>query len=180
MKESEEATYNMESVSKFKWQDAVGVLGVLIAVAGMADMPIGIRVFCFIACAVCMSISFFSQKTLDIRLRWVLSVAITIFMFVLSRSAVNKASEPNPIDKLTKQLDGQDEQHKFLEEFPLGFVVFETDAVTGSFTPTGARQGLETYAFNFQTAKILENTPTKITIRLPDVMKMARLLFQAT
>jgi hypothetical protein len=118
-----------------------------------------------------MSISFFSQETWDIRLRWVLSIALTIFMFVLVRFAVNKASEPNPIDKLAKQLDSQDEQHKFLEQFPLGYVVFETDAVTGSFTPTGARQGLEAYAFNFQKAKVVENTQTKITIRLPDVMK---------
>ncbi len=45
----------------FKWQDSLGVVGAILAVAGMIDIPFAVRIVCFIACAVCLSCSFVSH-----------------------------------------------------------------------------------------------------------------------
>ncbi len=58
-----------------------------------------------------------------------------------------------------------------LNEYPLGYVIFDTDTVSGAVTPYETRRGLEAYQFDFRPVRILENTATRIAIELPDVLK---------
>jgi hypothetical protein len=58
-----------------------------------------------------------------------------------------------------------------LNTYPLGYVIFDMDTVSGAVTPMETRRGMEAYQFDFRPVRILENTPTRITIQLPDVLK---------
>ena len=78
---------------KFKWQDALTVAGVLLAFAGMADMPLELRIVCFIACAICLPISFFGHRDWPLGVRWMLSVACVLFMGYVSFQAIKKTKE---------------------------------------------------------------------------------------
>jgi hypothetical protein len=57
-----------------------------------------------------------------------------------------------------------------LSEFPLGYVIFETDSVTQAVMPLEVRDGFENFKVNFSTVRVLENTPTQITLQLPDIV----------
>jgi hypothetical protein len=57
-----------------------------------------------------------------------------------------------------------------LSEFPLGYVIFETDSVTQAVMPLEVRDGLENFKVNFSTVRVLENTPTQITLQLPSIL----------
>lgn len=82
--------------SKFKWQDACGVVGVILAVAGMSDMPITLRVICFAACAVCLPISFLSNRTWIPLVRWASSIAAVLLMAYVGWNAW-RASRPRVV-----------------------------------------------------------------------------------
>lgn len=58
-----------------------------------------------------------------------------------------------------------------LEKYPLGYVVFTDDYLTGAVTPLEARRGFETYGFDFRPVRITQNTTDRIAIRLPDMLK---------
>jgi len=63
-----------------------------------------------------------------------------------------------------------------LNTYPLGYVIFDTDTVSGAVTPKVTQQGLEAYQFDFRPVRILENTRSRIAIALPDVLKNHRTL----
>lgn len=63
-----------------------------------------------------------------------------------------------------------------LNTYPLGYVIFDMDTVSGAVTPSEMRRGLEAYQFDFRPVRILEDTPTHIEIELPDVLKDHKLL----
>jgi hypothetical protein len=73
--------------SKFKWQDACGIVGVILAVAAMTDMPIVLRLICFSLCAVCLPISFFSHKNWPLWMRWFGSVVVVVLMVYVGWNA---------------------------------------------------------------------------------------------
>lgn len=81
---------------KFKWQDALGVIGALLAIGGMSDMPLVLRILCFAACAVCLPISFSSHKSWSISFRWFASIAVVFLMVYVSWAAIEKSSEHIP------------------------------------------------------------------------------------
>ena len=85
--------------------------------------------------------------------------------------------DPDKLNEIENLIKNQDEQQKFLSQYPLGYTIFQLDSVTGAVTPYQARQGLEAYEFNFKTAEIVENTATRISIRLPEVLKDGKPLF---
>jgi hypothetical protein len=58
-----------------------------------------------------------------------------------------------------------------LEQYPLGYVIFDMDAVSGAVTPVETQKGLEAYQFDFRPVRILENTQSRIAIQLPNVLK---------
>jgi len=58
-----------------------------------------------------------------------------------------------------------------LDQYPLGYVIFDTDYVTSAVTPLETRRGLEAYQFDFRKVQIVENTASRIAIQLPDVIK---------
>jgi hypothetical protein len=66
--------------ASFKWQDAVGVVGLIAGFGGINDLPITVRVLCFAACAVCFCISFYSHKNWRPSLRWPLSIGMCLLM----------------------------------------------------------------------------------------------------
>jgi hypothetical protein len=92
--------------AKFKWQDALGIFGVLLAVAGMNDMPVLLRVFCFLVAAVCMSISFVSHRNWSPLVRLSLSSGIFVFMILLSYFA---ATAESPVQEMMTALKLQDD-----------------------------------------------------------------------
>lgn len=65
---------------RFKWQDAVGILGLLLSVAGWTDMPIILRLVFFGAGAIFVPVSFFSHRDWPLRLRWLLSIPVVAFL----------------------------------------------------------------------------------------------------
>jgi hypothetical protein len=118
------ATYHFEvdqsdspKEPKFKWQDAVGLAGVLLAVAGMADLPLFFRISFFVCCAVCLPISFSSHKNWPIVVRWILSIAAVILLVFMALSVVNKASEENkPREHVPTAQENADATAKLLRE----------------------------------------------------------------
>jgi hypothetical protein len=69
--------------ANLKWQDAVGVVGLMAGFGGMNDLPIAVRVLCFAACAICFCISFYSHKDWWLSLRWILSGCVSLLMIGL-------------------------------------------------------------------------------------------------
>jgi hypothetical protein len=88
------------------------------------------------------------------------------------------APDSDKLNEIVNLIKNQDEQQKFLSQYPLGYTIFQLDSVTGAVTPYQARQGLEAYEFNFKTAEIVENTATRISIQLPEVLKDGKPLFK--
>jgi hypothetical protein len=72
-------------------------------------------------------------------------------------------------------LRSQNVQAKLLQEYPLGYAIFDVDAVSGAVTPEEAHQGLEAFEFDFRPVKIVENTDNHITIQLPNLLKDGKL-----
>jgi hypothetical protein len=64
----------------------------------------------------------------------------------------------------------------FLNEYPLGYAIFDMDTITGAVTPEQVRKGLETYQFDFTKVRIIENTASRIAIQLPDLLKDQKLI----
>jgi len=160
---------------KFKWQDALDVIGILLAVGGMSDMPIGFRVACFVACAICMCFSFVRHTEWPKSLRISSGFGVCVFMGILIGFALKKHSEKSPesvqIVQLKASIDSQDEQRRFLALYPLGYTIFDVNYVTGAVTPFQVRQGMEPFEFDFRSAGIRENTPAQISVQLPDIFK---------
>jgi hypothetical protein len=86
----------IEKQPKFKWQDALGVVGGLLAVGGMADMPLTLRILCFVGCAICLSVSFGSHRNWPKTIRWLLSIMVVGLMGFVSWAAIGKGSEHVP------------------------------------------------------------------------------------
>jgi hypothetical protein len=82
-----------EKEPRLKWQDAFGLVGVFLAIGGMADMPLPLRLLFFLACAICLPISFASHKTWPLWSRWVLSFLVVVLMGAMSWYAWKKAYE---------------------------------------------------------------------------------------
>lgn len=78
---------------KFPWQDALTIVGVLLAFGGMADMPLIFRVACFAGCAICLPISLFGRIDWPIWLRSLISVFVVLLMGFVSYSACEKSRE---------------------------------------------------------------------------------------
>lgn len=81
---------------RFKWQDGFGVAGVLLAVGGMTDMPLTLRIACLVACAICLPISFSSHRNWPVSIRWGLSIGIALLMAYMSWRTWEKSSEHIP------------------------------------------------------------------------------------
>jgi hypothetical protein len=77
--------------SRFKWQDAIGIVGLLIGFGGMSDMPLILRLICFGFCAVCLPFSFFSHKNWPVWIRWVSSAFVILFMVTVCVYVVKSA-----------------------------------------------------------------------------------------
>lgn len=79
--------------TKFKWQDTLGLVGMLLAIGGMADMPIVLQLVCFLGCVICLLISFINHKNWPVSVRWTLSIVVVILMGYMSWSAYQKGTE---------------------------------------------------------------------------------------
>ena len=103
--------------------------------------------------------------------------ALVLIVFAFGRGAwphkstVPPSDSSKQIDELLEVLRNPTEQQKLLIQYPLGYTIFDVDAVTGAVTPEQARQGLKPYEFDYRTVQITENTATHVTIRLPVVLK---------
>jgi len=113
---------------------------------------------------------------------------LLMFVVALVLYETNKytsAAETTPLDpdkaysQMMEFVNSGDEQRDLLKQFPLGYVTFETNAVTGAVTPLDSRRGLEAYEFDFTKVKILENTENDISIRLPDVLENGNVIMGA-
>jgi hypothetical protein len=70
---------------KLKWQDALGVVGVLLAIGGIAEMPLKFRVFCFVAANISLVVSFWGHVKWPTMWRWTSSGIVTVvFVFVIT------------------------------------------------------------------------------------------------
>jgi hypothetical protein len=63
-----------------------------------------------------------------------------------------------------------------LREFPLGYVIFDMDTVTGAVTPLEMRRGLEVYQFDFRPVKVIENSANRFRASMPEIYKDHKLL----
>ncbi len=69
-----------------------------------------------------------------------------------------------------------DDKNKFLQLYPLGYVIFDIDSITEAVTPYNASKNPQGYEFNFKSVRLVENTPYRISIQLPEVYKDSQLL----
>ena len=155
----------------FDWGTVCGIASIPLAVGGMSDMPLSLRVVCFVLCAVCVSVFIARHKAWSLRSRVGGSFLASSLMLILIIFAVEKSSELPPGDPEIEWLKNNDEQQKLLLQYPLGYTIFEVDSVTSAVTPLQARQGLEAYEFNFAKVRITEDNSTHISMQLPDVLK---------
>jgi hypothetical protein len=81
--------------AEFKWQDALAIIGVLVGVGGMADMPIPLRLGCFVLCAICLPISFFPHKNWSQFVQYFSSMAVMVLMTFIGYRAVVGSQESN-------------------------------------------------------------------------------------
>lgn len=106
----------------------------------------------------------------------VLGIAVGLpslyFFFVPSATDIK-------VNEILDIMKSRDEQQKLLAEYPLGYTIFDVNAVTGAVTPYQARQGLEHYEFDFRSVRIIENTSYRIVIQYPNVLKDGQLLLKA-
>lgn len=76
--------------SESTWQDAVGLVGIALAVAGLWDIPPLVQLLCFAACAACLLISFINQGSWPVWTRWLLSLLAGTLILAMSWPAVER------------------------------------------------------------------------------------------
>ena len=76
--------------SESTWQDAIGFIGIALAVAGLWDTPPLVQLSCFAGCVLCLLISFTNQSTWPVWVRWILSLLAVTLIALMSASAVRK------------------------------------------------------------------------------------------
>lgn len=81
-----------------------------------------------------------------------------------------KEHTPDKQGELLKIVKTLDKQQKYLDEFPLGYAIFDVDLLSGAVDPLQAHQGMGTYILDFRKVAVLRNDEN-IEIRLPDVVK---------
>jgi hypothetical protein len=67
----------------------------------------------------------------------------------------------------------------YLLKYPLGYVIFEADRVTGAVTPFETRAGFESYQFDFRAVRVAQTSPGRIELHLPDVFKDGQQIVRA-
>src|ERR1700691_4438199 len=72
------------------------------------------------------------------------------------------------------------EQRKWLERYPLGYVMFDLNTATGGVAPREFGHGSRNFSYSFQKVRLLENTPTHIAVQLPDLYENNVLLLSGS
>jgi hypothetical protein len=110
--------------------------------------------------------------------RRVLTVVTTVVLLLFGAWAVRRLDVPPPptttdasVAEIYRWIKNKDVQEHWLAQFPLGYTIFDVNAVTGVVTPYDARQGLEDFEFDYRPVRIVENTSRRISIALPSVYK---------
>ena len=79
------------SDSKEQGQDAVGLVGLALAVMGMWEMPLIPRLLCFLGSAICLPIAFITQPRWPGAVRWLLSFVTIALLGLMSLSAIKRS-----------------------------------------------------------------------------------------
>lgn len=70
-----------------------------------------------------------------------------------------------------KQLSEEElEEKKWLKQYPYGYAKIQMNAVTGAVVPLRVLKGKRSYSFAFQKVRVIENTHSKVTLQLPDIL----------
>ncbi len=72
-------------------QDAIGLLGLGLAIAGVWEMPLAFRLLCFLGGAICLPICFSRQTLWPKWVRWLLSIAAVALLAGMSWSVIRKS-----------------------------------------------------------------------------------------
>jgi len=159
---------------QFGWQDWSTIVGLLLSMGGMSDVPLSLRATCFFASAICLTICFFGRPGWPSRARWGCSVSVCLVLAIAFAAAYRKSTEVPPeqkkLDSLTALLISQDEQRTLLQRFPLGFTTFSTNQVTGAVTPIQARAGLDSVSFDYSKVRVTQS-PNALSVQLPDIFR---------
>ena len=76
--------------SQEQGQDAVGLVGLALAVMGTWEMPLVPRLLCFLGSAICLPIAFITQPRWPGVVRWVLSFVSIALLGLMSLSAIKR------------------------------------------------------------------------------------------
>jgi hypothetical protein len=161
-----------------------GVVGIVFFAlqADGVDMSWQFSVFVYLACAVALAWTTLrhavpSQKrTTKYGLMAAMFLTVTLLGAIGTTKEYRKEHSPDKQVEVLQEIKFLDKQQKFLEEFPLGYTIFDVNSVSGAVDPLEARQGLEAYEFDFRDVKILENTPEGFAIQLPSITKNGKYL----
>ena len=72
------------------WQDAIGLIGIALMIAGLSDIPAAWQLLCLIGAAVCLLLSFSNQTSWPVWIRWMLSILSVALIAGMSLSAIKK------------------------------------------------------------------------------------------
>jgi len=72
------------------WQDAIGLIGIALVIAGLSDIPAAGQLLCLIGAAVCLLLSFSNQTSWPVWIRWMLSILSVALIAGMSLSAIKK------------------------------------------------------------------------------------------
>lgn len=70
--------------------DIIGLIGVALAVIGMSDMLLGLRLLFLLSSSVCLPLSFFAHKDWPLWIRWSLSFSTNIFLALVAVSYIRQ------------------------------------------------------------------------------------------
>ena len=72
------------------WQDAIGLIGIALVIAGLSDIPAAGQLLCLIGAAVCLLLSFSNQTSWPVAVRWLLSILALALLSFMSLSAIKR------------------------------------------------------------------------------------------
>lgn len=79
-----------------EWPNAVGMVGLALAIVGMSDLPLAVSLLFFLASAICFPFSFSLQTSWPPWLRLALSITAVALLVFMGWSAYKKDTAPLP------------------------------------------------------------------------------------
>ena len=115
----------------------------------------------------------------------ILATLVVLIVGVWASHALNVPRHIPPsetdlaVNEIREWTRNRDEQQRLLAQYPLGYTIFDVNAVSGAVSPPYlTRQGPQAYEFDVRPVRIITNTSNYIEIQLPDLLRDGKPILQ--